>query len=317
MAQHLQKRLKMNSLAVARYQFNFEIQDTLHLNFYSGSMLRGVFGHALRHLACMTKMTNCKECPLYRTCPYPDIFETPPPENHSLQDFSQIPAPYVIEPPPMGKKTYRVGETLTFSMVLIGRAIQQLPLIIFAWQRAFTRGVGKYESRAKLLNVIFEPNHSAQQIVFDALENSVILEHSPLSFKQSDSPNSLMLNVLTPLRIQHKGRVLSSDLQGRDFVMSLVRRYYLLQEFHGENYQSPNFSKLAEKAHAVKCENNLKWCSWDRYSNRQQQKMTMGGVLGEITLSGELEPFLSLLHLGQWFHTGNKTSFGMGLYVIK
>jgi hypothetical protein len=306
----------MNSLAVARYQFNFEVQDTLHLNFYSGSMLRGVFGHALRHLACMTKMANCKECPLYRTCPYPEIFETPPPENHSLQNFSQIPAPYVIEPPPMGEKVYRVGEILSFSMVLIGRAIEQLPLIIFAWQRAFARGVGKYESRAKLLNVVFEPNQSAQQIIFDALENSAILEHKPFHFEKSDLANVLTLNVITPLRIQQKGAVLSHDMQGRDFVMSLVRRYYLLQEFHGENYQPPNFVELAEQAHAVKCENNLNWCSWDRYSNRQQQKMTMGGVIGELVLSGELKPFLPLLHLGQWFHAGNKTSFGMGLYVI-
>ena len=306
----------MNPLAVARYQFNFEVQDTLHLNFYSGSMLRGVFGHALRHLACMTKMANCKECPLYRTCPYPEIFETPPPEQHSLQDFSQIPAPYVIEPPPMGERVYRAGEILSFSMVLMGRAMWQLPLIIFAWQRAFVRGVGKYESRAKLLNVIFEPNQPSQQLIFDTLQNEVILEHSPLGFEQFNSPNQLTLSVITPLRIQQKGRVLFSDMQGRDFVMSLVRRYYLLQEFHGENYEPPNFSDLAEKAQAVQCENNLKWCSWDRYSNRQQQKMTMGGVVGQLTLSGELKPFLSLLHLGQWLHAGNKTSFGMGLYVV-
>lgn len=307
----------MNALAVARYQFNFEVQDTLHLNFYSGSMLRGVFGHALRHLACMTKMANCKECPLYRTCPYPEIFETPPPQNHTLQDFSQIPAPYVIEPPPMGEKVYRAGEILRFSMVLIGRAIHQLPLIIFAWQRAFARGVGKYESCAKLLNVIFEPNQLQQQIVFDALENQAIIEHSPLSFVQPDLQNSVTLNVITPLRIQQKGRVLLHDLQGRDFIMSLVRRYYLLKEFHSENYEPPHFSQLAQQAHAVKCESNLKWCSWDRYSNRQQQKMTMGGVVGELSLSGELKSFLSLLQLGQWVHAGNKTSFGMGLYVIK
>lgn len=307
----------MNALAVARYQFNFEVQDTLHLNFYSGSMLRGVFGHALRHLACMTKMANCKECPLYRTCPYPEIFETPPPDNHNLQDFSQIPAPYVIEPPPMGEKIYHVGETLSFSMVLIGRAIEQLPLIIFAWQRAFARGVGKYESRATLLNVIFEPSQPHAQTIFDTQENNNVQSHTPLTFKCDTQQNEISLNIVTPLRIQQKGSVLSHDMQGRDFVMSLVRRYYLLQEFHSENYQPPNFSELADKAHAVKCENHLKWCSWDRYSNRQQQKMTMGGIVGQLTLSGELEPFLQLLHLGQWFHTGNKTSFGMGLYVIE
>lgn len=308
----------MSLLPVARYQFNFEVQNTLHLNFYSGSMLRGVFGHALRHLACMTKLSDCKECPLYRTCPYPDIFETPPPQNHSLQDFSQIPAPYVIEPPSMGERVYRAGETLTFSMVLIGHAIAQLPLIIFAWQRAFARGVTKYESRARLLNVIYQPNQKQSEIIFDAQENETILEHSitleePLFSAQQ---NNIHLKIVTPLRIQQQGRVLSHDLQGRDFIMSLVRRYYLLKEFHDENYQPPDFSYLAKQAQQITCENHLKWCSWDRYSNRQQQKMTLGGVIGELVLQGELESFLPLLHLGQWLHAGNKTSFGMGLYEI-
>ena len=306
----------MNSLAVARYQFNFEVQDALHLNFYSGSMLRGVFGHALRHLACMTKMPDCKICPLYRSCPYPEVFETPPPEHHPLQDFSQIPPPYVIEPPPLGDKVYRSGETLSFSMVLMGRAIQQLPLIIFAWQRAFARGVSKSESRAKLVDVIFEPNQAQQKIVFTASETDTVKEHLSFIHTQTHSNDTLTLEVLTPLRIQQKGRVLSKDMQGRDFIMSLVRRYYLLEEFHGEDYQSPNFSELAEHARAVNCETNFTWCSWDRYSNRQQQKITMGGVLGEITLTGELEPFLPLLHFGQWLHVGNKTSFGMGNYAI-
>ncbi len=309
----------MNALAVARYQFNFEVQDKLHLNFYSGSMLRGVFGHALRHLACMTKLSDCKSCPLYRTCPYPEIFETPPPENHTLQDFSQIPPPYVIEPPAMGEKIYQQGETLSFSMVLIGRAIQQLPLIIFAWQRAFAKGVTKHESRAKLRNVIFLPYQSQPQIVFDVTETESVISHDVLNCaKVNDllSKDEMQLNVLTPLRIQQKGRVLSHDLQGRDFVMSLVRRYYLLQEFYSENYQPPDFSELAKQAQQITCETHLKWCSWERYSNRQQQSMTLGGVIGTLTLKGELKPFLALLHFGQWLHTGNKTSFGMGLYEI-
>ena len=304
----------MNTLLVARYQFNFEVQTPLHLNFYSGSMLRGVFGHALRHLACMTKLADCKTCPLYRSCPYPEVFETPPPEHHALQDFSQIPPPYVIEPPPIGDKMYRVGEILSFSMVLMGRAVFQLPLIIFAWQRAFARGVTKSESRAKLLNVVFEPDQANQQIVFDALESDTLQEtiiSSPLSIL---SKEELKLSIKTPLRIQQKRSVLTHDMQGRDFLIALVRRYYLLYEFHGDNYIPPDFAQLSDKAKNVNCETDFKWCQWDRYSNRQQQKMTMGGVLGNLTLSGDLEPFLHLLHLGQWIHVGNKTTFGMGLY---
>lgn len=199
-------------------------------------------------------------------------------------------------------------------MVLIGRAIYQLPLIIFAWQRAFERGVTKYESRAKLLNVVFEPNQPNSQIIFDVLENSAIVEHTPLVFQTDEKKTEIELKIVTPLRIQQKGRVSSHDMQGLDFIMSLVRRYYLLQEFHGEHYQAPNFSELSDMAKKVNCETNFQWCGWERYSNRQQQAMKMGGVLGKITLSGEIEPFLSLLHLGQWLHVGNKTSFGMGLY---
>jgi CRISPR/Cas system endoribonuclease Cas6 (RAMP superfamily) len=75
----------------------------------------------------------------------------------------------------------------------------------------------------------------------------------------------------------------------------------------------PQLSALAKD---IKCETEFSWCQWDRYSNRQQQKMTMGGVLGHLTLTGELAPFLPLLHLGQWLHVGNKTTFGMGQYGI-
>ena len=307
----------MNRLTVARYQFTFEVQTTLSLNFYSGSMLRGVFGHALRHLACMTKMPDCQTCPLYHTCPYPAIFETPPPTSHNWQDFSQIPPPYVIEPPPIGNKVYRAGDELCFSMVLMGQAISQPPLIIFAWQCAFARGVSKAQSRANLRHVIYQPHHAPSQLVFDAQENQTVqdtrLSSNPLPRL---SAHQLTLAIKTPLRIQQKGKVLSKDMQGRDFLMALVRRYYLLEEFHGVDYVAPDFAYLSDLAKNVQCKTDFKWCQWDRYSNRQQQKMTMGGVLGCLTLTGELEPFLPLLHDGQWLHVGNKTTFGMGQYAL-
>ena len=41
-------------LPVARYRFSFRMQDELRLPDYSGSLLRGNFGAALRRTACMT-----------------------------------------------------------------------------------------------------------------------------------------------------------------------------------------------------------------------------------------------------------------------
>lgn len=317
----------MMNLPANRYQFNFAVETPLHLNFYSGSMLRGAFGHALRHISCMTKMADCKTCPLYRSCPYPAIFETPPPEHHGLQVFSEIPSPYIIEPPALGSKDYQPGDTLSFSMVLIGTAIQQLPLIIYAWQRALARGLGKLQSQARLIDVALtlsqtQTESSEQVVIYTAQEGAVVINHEHLinknRFEYPDSiTQSLTLHVKTPLRIQKKGQTLSHDMTGRDFIMSLVRRYYLLEEFHTAHYQAPDFSELAELARAVSCETRFRWCDWARYSNRQQQKMILGGVLGDIKLTGQLQPFIPIIQLGQWLHAGNKTTFGMGLYTIE
>jgi len=110
-------------LAIARFRLDFTVTEALRLHYYAGSQLRGAFGHALRATACMTRQKDCKACPLYRSCAYTEVFETPPPpEGHRLQTFSQIPNPYIIEPPPLGAPTYQRGETLSFHFVLLGEA---------------------------------------------------------------------------------------------------------------------------------------------------------------------------------------------------
>ena len=304
----------MNALNFQRYQFNFVLENPLRLDFYSGSLLRGVFGRSLRHISCMTKMKTCADCALYRSCPYPAIFETPPPLQHNLQKFSQIPSPYLIEPPPLGGKIYKTGETISFSMVLIGTAISQLPLIIFAWQRAFALGVGKYNSIARLINV--QLAGQSPSVIYDVQQNNAVQAHQALTLPAIKPTNRLTLQLITPLHLQKQGKVLADDLTAKDLLMALVRRYYLLQEFHGQNYQAPDFSQLAEHAQAINCEKNLTWCHLQRYSSRQQQKMRFDGVLGSINLTGELAPFLPMLQAGQWLHIGNKTSFGMGHYSL-
>ena len=54
------------------------------------------------------------------TCPYCQVFATPPLPAHSLQKFSAMPQPYVIEPPEGGAQRLQAGQTFTFGLVLIG-----------------------------------------------------------------------------------------------------------------------------------------------------------------------------------------------------
>ena len=78
-----------------------------------------------------------------------------------------------------------------------------------------------------------------------------------------------------------------------------------------------DFKSLIEKSYEVKVKkSNLRWFDWERYSNRQETKMMMGGFKGPITFEGEFELFLPFLLLGEYIHVGKGTSFGLGKYQI-
>jgi len=302
------------SWPVARYRLVFKVQTPLNLPDYAGSMLRGVFGQALRRLACMTKRRGCGLCPLLTVCPYPLIFETPAPAEHQLQNFSAVPNAYVIEPPPWGRRQYLPEEDLVFEMVLFGHALEKLPLIILAWQRALARGVGG--GTAGLAEIVLLTPQSEVGI-FDASSDRVRPHEQRLRLPPFQGGTDFGLNFITPLRLQENGRILPPEqVTARVLLMALVRRLCLILEFHAGIKPDYDFSRLSRLAEGVDAVNNLKWRYWERWSNRQKKKMTLNGLAGEIRLSGVPLEFYDLLRLGQWGHVGKNTTFGLGRYSL-
>lgn len=304
------------SLPLARYRLEFEVKTPLHLPAYAGSTLRGAWGSALRAASCMTRQPACEGCPLIATCPYAAIFETRPPRDGtpSLQDFSQVPKPYVIEPPAMGECDYRPGERLAFHIVLAGHALDQLPLVLWAHVKAFRRGVGRGDGTAEIVRVVHEGQ--AETVILEGPEDS-ILEHETAVPPALTFHDAVTLRFHTPLRLQTNGRrATAEEYTARRLLMALVRRIALLCEFHGPGRLDLDFSGLARLAESIESRKRLTWQDWTRYSSRQKQKMDLGGVVGEWTLAGDLSPFAPFLHLGQWLHVGKETTFGMGRYTL-
>ena len=313
----------MNSIAsdafpVARYRFEWQAVTPVRLPDYAGSMLRGAFGHALRQLACMTRQKECTGCPLLATCPYPAIFQPPPPAVHALQKFSAIPVPYVIEPPEYGARLLAPGETFSFGLVLIGRALGELPLIILAWRRALAPGVGAGEGTAELVRVVHCGEAGEEEI--HRPETGAVATHEQSITRRTAGDGAsgrTTLRILTPLRLQQNGRALPPEkLDARTLLMALVRRANLLAEFHGNGPLVENFSDLLAASAEIRGDKRLVWRDWTRYSSRQQQKMALGGVVGEWTLEGPLAPFFPYLDLGQWLHVGKEAAFGLGRYRL-
>lgn len=305
-----------NPYPAARYRFDFVAETPIRLPEYAGSTLRGAFGGALRRIACMTRGSDCKACPLYRSCPYPAIFEPPPPAEHALQKFSQVPAPFIIEPPAWGERSYAAGETLTFHLVLIGRAQAQLSLIVYAMQQALQRGVGKGEGSARMARVCLADDEDA--CIYTPEDGQIRAHRFGIVLAgEGEAPDQVELHLQTPLRLQHNGKpVRPGQLTGRDFLVHLLRRVALVTEFHAGQPLGIDFTALAAQAESVEVDGALEWRDWTRYSSRQRQEMTLGGCVGRWLLRGQLASFLPYLYLGQWLHCGKNASFGLGRYTL-
>lgn len=306
-------------LPVARYRFTCVLDAPLRLPDYAGSMLRGVFGAALRRSSCMTGLSSCPACPLYRTCPYPALFETPPRETALRQQFSNVPNPYVIEPPPLGGGAVGGDVPLVFAMVLVGHeTLRQLPLIVHAWQRALRHGLGRIRVTGRLQRVEWAGDGGQFESVFETPGSQVAGHAAALHMPPDLRATRLMLHIQTPLRLQHQGRPLGPEqLDLRTLALAAARRASLVLGLHAGSAPLDNVEALLAEVQRLGDDRSaLRWHDWTRYSSRQQQEMTLGGVVGEWVLEGAMTEFARLLWLCQWLHLGKNATMGMGGYTL-
>jgi hypothetical protein len=84
-------------------------------------------------------------------------------------------------------------------------------------------------------------------------------------------------------------------------------------EAYGEGEPDLDYRGMVERAGGVKVESsNLRWFDWERYSNRQERGMQLGGLAGAVTYKGDLGEFVPLLEFSSKVHIGKQTSFGLG-----
>lgn len=320
--------LPASPLPLARYRLTATLAADLALPPYAGSLLRGVFGAALRRTACMTGQADCAECPLWRTCPYPAIFETPPQPTQFEQRFSQVPNPYVIEPPAPtpAPRVLPAGEPLVWHMVLVGEAtLARLALVVHAWQRALRHGLGRARVPGELHAVELIDADGRATPVFDP-ETACVRPHAAglaLAAVPVEAGDAVTLHFHAPLRLQHQGQPLGPDrLDARTLLSQMLRRSSLMLELHLGTGPAP-FDARAMLAAVVPTltdeRGDLRWRDWTRYSGRQRQEMNLGGVTGAWTLRADaaaLAPFLPWLWLGQWLHLGKNATMGLGGYRL-
>lgn len=303
------------TLPLGRYRIEAITETPLSLPFYAGSMLRGAFGHALRDVACLTRHASCTGCPHTVECAYARVFEPTLLPGNARHD---TPTPCVVEPPQPGERRLATGEPLSFDFVLFGPALEELPRVLLAWQRALRHGLGAGRARCRPAQVCWLDPVSGQ--AFDVLDGQgCLLPHDArVRFDRvSSRKGQAVLDFQTPLRLQRRGeQLVPEQLRARDVLETLVRRLQSVATACGVDPGLGNTRDLGELADAVALSHDLRWMDWDRYSTRQQRGMPLGGMVGTCALRGDLTPFTLALEAGQWLHIGKNAVFGLGQYRL-
>ena len=314
----------LQNFRLARYHVILTARTTISLPAYAGSTLRGGFGQAFRKMVCTQGPIDCRECTLKAVCPYPYIFETAPFEGaEQLRTYDDVPRPFVIDP--LGAQgEYRRGESFAFQLTLIGRSIDYLPYFLVSFRDLGEIGIGKKRGRFQLTQVLTDNRES----VYDSDTQMVHNFDNALSFAEIqreavsllathfNSLKSLTLHLLTPTRITHEGE-LTNELPFHIFWRRLIGRISALAYFHCGESLELDFKGLIEEAKTVETtETALEWKDWTRYSSRQDQKMQLGGLVGNVTYTGDLAMFMPFVVLGEFLHVGKNAAFGLGKYRI-
>jgi CRISPR-associated endoribonuclease Cas6 len=332
----------LSHFKLAQFQFFLKPIDFIHLPPYKGSTLRGGFGHAFKKVVCINRDKNCISCLLKNKCVYSYIFETPPPPDTSkMRKYPFAPHPFIITPPLEEKREYREGETICFRLTLIGKSIDYLPYFIYTFDELGLMGIGKGKGKYQLEEVIaitpggrskVEGERGNEQGEWRKVKGEEAIPiysgkdkilHSNYKIMQIEdlltfdlTPFTLDLIFVTPTRLKFDGK-LSPTLEFHILIRNLLRRVSLLSYFHCDRELNLDFKGIIEKSREIKVgKSNLHWFDWERYSNRQDTKMMLGGFIGSVTFEGNFEQFLQYLLLGEYIHVGKGTSFGLGKYEI-
>lgn len=338
-----------SSLPLSRYRFSLRARAASELPAFLGSTLRGAFGHALKEAVCVMEHRDCERCLVAERCLYPYLFETPaPPDLALLRGQQQAPRPFILSPsvddesvetlvasqkPDAGavhttsrRRHLAASDELSFGLILVGRAVEYLPYVIYALSNLARRGLGAARARFDLGEVAALDEHGTARVIYTGRSPRLaphdfatrsLGDFVGARLEQLSSRDALKLRFLTPTRIRVEGD-LQTGLSFPLLVRNLLRRVSLLMAVHGPAPLDADYRALIERADAVETRAaRLRWWDWERYSNRQQTKMKLGGFVGEVEYAGDgLPEFLPLVAAGEILHVGAGTSFGLGRYRI-
>ncbi len=286
-------------------------------NSFPGSVIHGVLGYNLKELTCVASHRNCGRCFLVADCPYGMIFESPlPPGAKRMRLYPQSPHPLRLTIDPWSGPNTSEGESFAVGLTLFGRATTCGLLMLLSLVKAFQDGLGrKYKGdrgHARIIEVsddLSGISHDWEELKnnFSQAANLKVLK----DLIPGKSPSAVKISFQSPTKIITNEKV-NFQPTARDIISNILRRLGNLVYFHGGHEMHLDYETLLNKAEAISAEYALKRVRAVRYSGRQEKKIDISGITGEITIANCPADLAAVLYAGSHIGIGKNTTMGLG-----
>jgi hypothetical protein len=281
-------------------------------------LLRSGLGFHMRRRECLTGATDCKGCERQPECWYAFAFDSPAalyPEARLTRLDDHTAHPYYFASAPTFDSQLTAGTLLPCLLTLFGRAEPLLNRLLASLEEAGRSG--RWGGRFRIRQVI------SPLVPAIRLDGGQCKRESPSAgwpawrIPERCQVNAARLRFLSPLRLRIQGTV-QRQPAFPEMIRALLRRIHVLAGLYGaatlpDDWKPPFIDQASR---AVTLHQEWTYFREDRRSGRQHRRIPIDGVLGELTVAGDLTALWPFLDVGQWIGMAASTGHGLGAYVL-
>lgn len=285
----------------------------------AANVLRGALGTTLRRTSCTPECQGATICPFRQDCAYARLFE-PTTTGEGPSGLMDWPRPFVLRAAHLDGQTLTPGQEFSLGVNLFDLHPHAPLHLVRALSQLIDTGLGPSRGSVELTEVsicslLDQPvqhlySHGRFIPASDLAKLAIPLE------PPANPVTSVTLHFRTPTEIKgvppHGTTIPFGPLFAR-----LRDRISNLRRLYGAGALDIAYRQLGDLAHQVTVESSkLRHSRVERFSTKNQQTHQLGGILGEITYTGNLTPFVPYLHLAHWTGVGKHTVWGNGHFSV-
>ncbi len=315
----------MAELQAHLLRFRAEVLTPLRLPPAAGAALRGALFGTLRRQFCLAgRGAGCGQPALAASCPVCFLLA---PVDETERRGRDVPRPYVLRPPWHGPQSYAPGQLFEFELITFGRALNHFPYALLGIEEMGRAGMGAQREGGFRLDEVWASNplQGRQEAVYVRSRGATVrppnlpvgeadVRAEVAALTADGAATALRLDLEAPTRLIEGGRLVKPDgFTFRVLFARLLERLTALGARYAGSPPPPNVPELLRRAGEVEItERRLTWQELTRGSARHGRQLPMGGLVGGVTLRGDLAPFLPWLVWGTLAHVGKDAAMGNG-----